>query len=221
MAEGATSPHEAHRLLMMLFAKGPIGEELKTKVVPWAAAVQWQNDEMDVSKVIDAAWATLDRAWRFIGAVDSRTGENVVTVPNLGLLAVQRLGSKPVIDVRTRMPETDDGIEDAFAAGERKVVIVFAGGAFGESLQTGIAEWDELYETKGHSVDVAEQIVGVARQISAQWWFVGAVDSWTGNVIHSVVPTGDLVVRRMRAHDALCMPDDCADPEDPIATTGD
>ena len=53
--------------------------------------------------------------------------------------------------------------------------------------------------------------------LSDTQWFMGALDSHTGDVVLSVADIGWMSLVRMRAHDALPLVDDRPDGDDPLA----
>ena len=195
------------RYLIALFARGAIGEHLQSAVMPWSKNYERPGKEALLARHIEEIWRQMEQEWRFFGAVDSANGNVVMTVPTLGWLGLQGRGKVHEDE------EEDDNDEHMLDPGTRKLILLWAAGAVGEHLQSGVLPWRKTYEERGREAEIASDVEAVWTQMTQTWSFFGAIDSATGDIVTSVPAFGWLALQRVRAHDALAMVDD-APPED-------
>ena len=199
------------RRLIMVFCAGPLGEWLRTVTVPWRDAMGTPGREQYVADLIALAWARLNHRWRFAGALDSRTGRGVLSVPTLGWLGLQRPGGLRAPRVEPAQLATAD-----LDPGPRKLLVLFAAGAIGQYLQSAMVDWDPAFAEPGSESLVLDAVAMRWHALSDTQWFIGALDSHSGDVVLSVAHLGWMALVRMRAHDALALVDDRPDVDDPL-----
>ena len=202
------------RMMIGLWVSGPDGEEVEPVVVEWADAMGRAGREADVAEIIEQIWEGRRSVERFIGAIDSWTGQVVMSVPTMGWLGLQNTGRETRIPARAVVDEEPPGEEDR----ERKVLLVFAGGAIGQHPQIAKGLWRDEYLGNEGVEDLAEQVLASWSQFNAGYWFICALDSWTGGMLMSAATLGWLALRRARAYDAIPLAEDRTAADDPLNT---
>ena len=95
--------------------------------------------------------------------------------------------------------------------------MLWAAGAVGEHLQSGVLPWKKAYEAQGREAEIANDVEAVWTQMTQTWRFFGAIDSASGDIVTSMPAFGWLALQRVRAHDALAMVDDAPPDDEPGA----
>ena len=221
--EGATGTmsdpqgEQINRQLIALFARGAIGEHLQSAVLPWDPQYEQTGKETLLAYHIEEVWKQMDQEWRFFGAIDSASGNVIMTVPTLGWLGLQRAKHRgnqvPATTQREVRPSEEPDLS-------RKLIVLFSAGAVGEHLQSGVLRWDDRYAKEGAEIEVAAEVEAMWSQMAQAWRFFGALDNATGNIITTVPALGWLALQRVRAHDTLALSDDAPPQEETTKDPG-
>lgn len=99
------NPLSGTRVVVILFLSGAIGEHLQTAEIAWDDVYETPGREADLAEQIQTIWRQLGMEWRFFGAIDSDSGKTVLTMADIGMLAMNRAHAHDTTPLAQNLPD--------------------------------------------------------------------------------------------------------------------